>query len=85
MLKMVGAGKRPGGQTIKVVVLGLSRVNVERLQAGQPIIVRGDEIGLDEADIVLFAGETEASMAREMEELVGPATRVKMDPRTTDA
>lgn len=38
-----------------IVILGLSAVNVERMRADEPILVDGDEIGID-VDIVVFGG-----------------------------
>lgn len=84
MLKMVGAGKR-GRQRIKLVVLGLSHLNLERLQQGQPIHFPGEDVTIPGVEFMIFSGATEATMAREMEELIGPQTKTKIDPRTTDA
>lgn len=51
-----------------LVLLGLSRVNVERLMAGQPIRVHGDDpaIGLPGVTIVLMYGETEDAIEAEL-------------------
>ncbi len=83
MLKMVGAGKRYG-RPIKVIVLGLSRINIDRLGKGQPIEFSGEDVGLEDVEIVIFAGATEELMARQLADLIGPQTQTNMDPRTTN-
>ncbi len=81
MVKFTVAGKNG-----KVLVgLGLSRANVERLQGGQPIIVRFGDLGLPglgAVEIAIFAGEDEASIRRDLAELIGPKTVVVDDGRT---
>lgn len=49
-----------------VLLIGLSRVNTKRLHLGQPIVIDADELesmGLPAMQVVILAGETEASMA----------------------
>ena len=77
MLKALIDGDR------KMLVLGLSKLNIERLKAGKPIVVDDliDKVGME---IFIFAGDTEQSMAHDLEEFIGPDTRVKVDPRLTD-
>jgi hypothetical protein len=84
MLKMVGEVTKDGKPT-KFVVFGLSHMNLARLKEGQPIKVDGAEIGMSGVDFLIFSGPTEREMAREMAELVGPNTRVNINPRVTDA
>jgi hypothetical protein len=48
-----------------VIVLGLSRVNCERLMAGMPISLDATELGFN-GRIVIFFGETEQAMAAEL-------------------
>lgn len=84
MLKAGAVGTK-GGRPVQIVVLGLSKVNIERLQAGQPIMFSGEDVRLPAVEFVIFAGDTEASMARQLEELIGPGTDVRIDPRTRDA
>ena len=64
----------------KMLVLGLSKINIQRLQAGKPIVV-DDLIEQIDMEILIFTGDTEQSMARDMEEFVGPKTQVRIDPR----
>lgn len=52
-----------------VLLLGLSRANVERLQADQPIVISADELeamGLPAVQVVILAGETEATIAAQL-------------------
>lgn len=54
---------RPQGP---LFVLGLSRKNIERLQAKEPIFLSLASIGGPQVDVLLYAGETEASMMQEL-------------------
>jgi hypothetical protein len=79
---IIGRAKSEGKEAL---LLGLSRENVRRLQAKQPIRLRrqthGD--GVPEGwEIVIFFGETELSMKEELEKLgaIGPDTKVHVDP-----
>jgi hypothetical protein len=74
MIKFAGTNERG----LPVIGLGLSRENCKRLLAGQPIRISVDEIvSTIDAEIVLFAGETEAAMAKEFKKsgLIGPDTK----------
>jgi hypothetical protein len=59
-----------------LIGLGLSRENINRLTAGQPIIVRGETLGVPHMDITIMFGETEALLAQEIKTagLIGPDT-----------
>lgn len=46
-------------------ILGLSRMNIERLQEGKPIKVRNEETQIG-CDIYIMAGETEDSIAKDL-------------------
>lgn len=69
-----------------VLFLGLSRANVEKLLAGEPLIIHTalpppKGLGLSEAPIVfLAAGETEDELAQPLEQWIGENT-VRMDLR----
>jgi hypothetical protein len=79
MLKMVMLGADDDtGEAGRVVVLGLSHENLARLKAGKPIDIDGDELGLGATRIVIFAGETEQSMMAQVQELIGPGTKVRV-------
>lgn len=64
--------------------LGISRGNVDRLIAGQPIRVSLQEMqeGLAiNGDIMIFFAETERELQQAIAEFIGPETKVKIDPR----
>lgn len=60
----------------KLVMLGLSFINITKLLEGQPIRVRGNDVNVPGIDIVLFAGEDEDTMKTELASLIGPDTIV---------
>lgn len=60
------ASKRP------IVLLGLSQGNINRLTNGEPILVHGQEVGLD-ADITIVWGATEQAIMDEITAAAGPA------------
>lgn len=73
MIKLRGSsadGKR------KFVILGLSEGNLARLREKKPIVVYGEEMGIN-LDIILCWGETEDALAEELETLIGPETVVR--------
>lgn len=75
MIKMIGQG--PNGS---MVIFGLSHENLRRLKDGQPIKVNMAELG-QEGEIIIFSGETEATMQAELANLIGPTTTVKGMPQ----
>jgi len=52
-------------KTRERIWLGLSAGNLKRLPNDEPIWVHGEELGID-FDIIIFAGETEESMADDL-------------------
>jgi hypothetical protein len=83
MLKMYAAGTdQQTNEPVKIVILGLSHNNLDKLREGRPIRFTGDTCGLDkQTHFVIFAGATEQSMQQEIQSLVGPDTKVAVDPR----
>lgn len=67
-------------------LFGITKENVTRLMAGEPISIRLNEHGLQgpPISIILCYGETEESLALELQEFIGPATTVT-DRRTRRA
>ena len=68
------------------LILGLSRENVNRLTAGQPILIHRDKQGdaVPEGwEILICFGETELALhaAFERSGAIGPHTLVTIDPR----
>lgn len=51
-----------------LVIFGLSRENMARLQAGQPIAFDGDQVGITGTRILIMFGETETEIVRELAE-----------------
>ena len=68
-----------------ILMFGLSRENVRRLVAGQPIILKRSvhEVVPEGWEICLFFGETEREMAELFRKhgLITKDTQVKIDPR----
>lgn len=54
-----GDGKR------KLLLIGLSEENVRRLRDGKPVLLEGEEIGLD-VDVCVCHGETEQALMGEL-------------------
>lgn len=46
------------------LLLGLSFANLAQLQGGKPIAFNLRELGLDDCEVVIFAGQDEETMAR---------------------
>jgi len=59
-----------------ILLLGLSKENVNKLKLGKPIHVTGSEVGL-ENDVLLVYGDTEAEIYKELQPLIGTTTRVE--------
>jgi hypothetical protein len=83
MLKLAGKGMRDG-KPVRLVVLGLSHQNLKRLKAGQPIQFKGEDVEIEGIDFLIYSGQTEQTMARELADLVGPRTQTRIDPRFKD-
>lgn len=68
---------------VQILGLGISRANVERLIAGDPIRVIGSEMHLQDLEILLFFGEDERELTRMLKEwgAIGPETQVHVDER----
>ena len=61
----------------KLLAMGLSFENLKRLKDNQPIRFKGEDVDLDGMDVLIFAGETEESMAKQMKPYITAATVVK--------
>jgi hypothetical protein len=85
MLKMYANGKDEGGKKVRLVMLGLSHANLDELRKGCPIRFNGSAAGLeDDIYFMIFAGESEWKMQREILDSVGPETAIHVDPRLMD-
>lgn len=61
----------------KLLIFGLSKLNIERLLEGKPIKTESPTVGY----VMIFVGDTEASMMEELKELIGPDTEVRVSDR----
>lgn len=61
----------------KLLGIGLSHGNLERLKDNQPIRFKGEDVGLPGQDVLIFAGKTEESMAADMAEYITAETIIK--------
>jgi len=70
-----GHGGRP------VMILGLTAENVRRLQAGQPIMAKGNEHGMDfPGDVMILHGETGDDIIKSFRDAGVQLPEVKMPP-----
>lgn len=61
------------GRTL--IGIGISAGNVQRLKEGKPIHLNFEELNLPwKADLMIMYGETEALMADELKQFIGPRT-----------
>lgn len=80
MLKLVL--KDTEGKPPRTIVLGLSHKNLDMLKKNYPIRFDSGEIGLPPGtEILIFAGDTEQSMADGLEKFIGPKTKVSISPK----
>lgn len=61
----------------KLLGLGLSHENLKRLKDNKPIRFKGEPLGLDGFDVLIFAGETEESMAKELDPAIKLQTIIR--------
>jgi hypothetical protein len=78
---IIGRGDSKDGE---LLILGLSRENVKRLQEGKPMslsrAIHGD--GIPEGwHILIMFGETEQDMQRELNFAITAETKIHRDPR----
>ncbi len=53
---------------------GLSKLNIEKLKEGKPIAFNGSEVGIPGVEVMIFYGETEEQMQRDMEPFIDSNT-----------
>ena len=61
----------------KLLGLGLSHENLERLKNNQTIRFKGEPLGMRGVDILIFAGKTEASMSEELDPAITLKTIIR--------
>jgi hypothetical protein len=62
-----------------LIIIGLSRKNVEALQAGRPIDVGLSEMGMGDKRLVILFGETEESLMKDLMGEDNPTVKVSTD------
>ena len=55
----------------EMIVLGLNKENIKRLQKGQPIMFNLAELGIEGMNMLIFTGDTEESMAKDLMDITG--------------
>lgn len=55
---------------------GLSRGNINQLVKGHPIKADLKELGLENTTILIFFGETEEQMQKDLAKMLGPSTLI---------
>lgn len=60
----------------KLLGLGLTHTNLDRLRDNQSINIKGKSVGLDNLEILIFAGETEESIADQLAQYITAETIV---------
>jgi hypothetical protein len=71
-----GAGQTGDGQPL--LLLGLSEENMARLVAGEPILIRAEELvalGVPAMQVVICYGKTEAAILKELRALKIPGVK----------
>jgi len=66
-----------------ILILGLNFGNLDRFRSepGQAMIeIKGTETGLP-IDVIIFSGETEAHLSESINALIGPETKIHIDPK----
>jgi hypothetical protein len=78
---VIATASQPDGRS--VIVLGLTRGNVDRLTAGQPVHIGADSHPGFPAGLVvtIFFGETERDLTDALRSLIGPETKIVGVPK----
>ncbi len=73
---------RGTNESLELLILGLSGLNVKKLKAGMPISVNSDvHPGVPKGwQIVIIYGETEADLEKAVGPAIGPHTEISDDP-----
>lgn len=64
MIKAVGEGTKG-----KVLILGLSQLNIDKLKAGLPIHFRLDELGIPGWSVAMLFGDTEEQIVADLKKI----------------
>lgn len=86
MIKLSGKARRQkDGRAIRLIVVGLSHLNLERLKQGQPIMFDGEDVKLPNVSFVIFSGATEETMQKELADLLPGKTDINTAQGTLTA
>ena len=67
----------------KILMLGLSQENVNRLKEGKPILFGTEDLGLGwNGRVCIFYGKTEHDMLEDVSGWIGPHSKISIDPRS---
>lgn len=61
------------GRTL--VILGLSAMNIIKLKEDKPIFIDLEKLGIKGIEVFIFTGDTEQTMAKQLEEYIRPELR----------
>ena len=72
------------GDDKRLLGIGLSHTNLERLKEGKPININGQSVGIGGMDVLIFAGKDEATMASQLNEMITAETVIHGGETTTE-
>lgn len=52
------------------LIFGLSKINIEQLQKGKPIVFNLKDMGLEDREVIIMYGETEDTMYKDLIDLI---------------
>lgn len=61
-----------GANGRKIVLLGITDKNIEKMREGKPIQIHGEEMTLDKIDIWIITGKDEAHLQEMLSPLIHP-------------
>jgi hypothetical protein len=70
-------GTRGNGKPF--VLVGITGENVTRIVAGEPLKINLGDVGLDDIEIAVVYGKTEAELVAQIEPFTGPETKRRHD------
>jgi hypothetical protein len=79
MIRLRLAGKTPGTTQL---LFGLTEGNIKKMKQGQPVSMDLTDMGLPGVTIGIFYGRDERAMMAELQEFIGPETKIHIDPKT---
>ena len=66
------------GEGGKVMIgLGLTRENIDRLVAGEPVLAKLEQIDMPKVEVAIFFGESLPDLLKELAPWVGPDTKMR--------